>query len=283
MIQFDKDKNRTVFVRRLVLMFLLAMPASLVMAEGDTLAGDWDGSRKRLVEKGVNLNAGYPGNGNSHIIGDATGGTSGHHQAPVAPGVDAGAIDSKEADFRFSVLPDPMSQAGNAQGVTNIETPNKGQVHMAGYAQQFGDCFSTKPGINDLSGGFECVVSAGRFLDGAHGIGTTISQTGPPLFLHRFPADFLEYSMNNGRYPQTACMTQTQFPPDDTMPGIVHGKNTEEDSVLAGPSVGLGDEPNDKTTLGVHSNIYQHISLQGKETLGRDKVAVSSLELLRLP
>lgn len=273
MIQFGQDNKQMVFVRRLILTILLALPATPTMADGDSLIGDWEGSRKRLTEKGAKLNNSYIGDWNTKLSGTtSTVSTDLDHAVVAEAGVDDDKTAGKGADFQISVpgnqgsSSSPSNMVSDAQGITSIEAPNKWQVDVAWYAQQSGDRFANKPGIHDLNGDLDVVDTAGPLLNGAHGIGTTISQTGPPLFADRFPAVFPGYNMNNGRYLQTAYLVPTNFLPNDTMLGIEHGITTENTDALGAPgasSVGRGVEPNDKTIPGLRYDSAQQISLHG--------------------
>jgi len=236
MIQIDKYNKNLGFIRRLILAFLLAMPAASVMAEEDTLTGDWSGSRKRLAEKGISLDISYIGDYGTNLSGGVSTGSTYLDEVLIELGIDGDKMGMSGASFHFSVLgnhgqkPGPSTMVGDSQGVSNIEAADKWQVFEAWYEQKFSERFSTKLGIYDFNSDFDVIDTAGLFLNGAHGIGTAISQTGPPLFPDIFPAVYLRYSMANGRYLQTAYMVNTNSSPNDTMLGIEYGNTTENTS-----------------------------------------------------
>jgi len=236
MIRIDKYNKNLGFIRRLILAFLLAMPAASVMAEEDTLTGDWSGSRKRLAEKGISLDISYIGDYGTNLSGGVSTGSTYLDEVLIELGIDGDKMGMSGASFHFSVLgnhgqkPGPSTMVGDSQGVSNIEAADKWQVFEAWYEQKFSERFSTKLGIYDFNSDFDVIDTAGLFLNGAHGIGTAISQTGPPLFPDIFPAVYLRYSMANGRYLQTAYMVNTNSSPNDTMLGIEYGNTTENTS-----------------------------------------------------
>jgi len=236
MILLINNNKQLTFIRKLILTFLLALPVSPAMADGDTLTGDWNGARKRMAEKGVSLDISYIGDYGTNLSGGASTGSTYLDDTLIELGIDGDKMGMNGAGFHFSVLgnqgqtPSPSTMVGDAQGVSNIEAPNKWQLYEAWYEQKFSERFSTKLGIYDFNGDFDVVDTAGLFLNGAHGIGTAISQTGPPLFPDIFPAVYLGYSMDNGRYLQTAYMVNTNSSPNDTMLGIEYGKTIENAS-----------------------------------------------------
>lgn len=236
MFQFGKYNNQMALIRRLFLAFLLSLPATSAMAEDDTLTGDWNGSRKRLAEKGVSLDISYVGDYGTNLSGGASTGSTYIDNTHIELGVDGDKMGMNGASFYISVLgnqgqsPSPSTMVGDSQGVSNIEAKSKWQVYEAWYEQKFSERFSTKLGIYDFNGDFDVIDTAGLFLNGAHGIGTAISQTGPPLFPDIFPAVYLGYNMDNGRYLQTAYMVNTNSSPNDTMLGIEYGKTIENSS-----------------------------------------------------
>jgi len=236
MILLINNNKQLTSIRKLILTFLLALPVSPAMADGDTLTGDWNGARKRMAEKGVSLDISYIGDYGTNLSGGASTGSTYLDDTLIELGIDGDKMGMNGAGFHFSVLgnqgqtPSPSTMVGDAQGVSNIEAPNKWQLYEAWYEQKFSERFSTKLGIYDFNGDFDVVDTAGLFLNGAHGIGTAISQTGPPLFPDIFPAVYLGYSMDNGRYLQTAYMVNTNSSPNDTMLGIEYGKTIENAS-----------------------------------------------------
>lgn len=236
MVQFGKNNNKLAFIRSLILAFLIALPATSAMAEEDTLTGDWNGSRKKLAEKGISLDISYIGDYGTNLSGGASTGSTYLDDTLIELGIDGDKMGMNGASFYFSILgnqgqtPSPSTMVGDAQGVSNIEAPNKWQLYEAWYEQKFSERFSTKLGIYDFNGDFDVIDTAGLFLNGAHGIGTVVSQTGPPLFPDIFPAVYLGYNMDNGRYLQTAYMVNTNSSPNDSMLGIEYGKTTENSS-----------------------------------------------------
>jgi porin len=76
--------------------------------------------------------------------------------------------------------------AGDAQGISNIETGTRAAKLYEAWAQyDFSDKASVRVGLYDLNSEFDTLESAGLFMGSAHGIGTDIAQSGengPSIF-----------------------------------------------------------------------------------------------------
>lgn len=222
--------------KKFVLYFFLVLFSSSPVCADDTLTGDWEGERKRVSEKSVSFDISYTGDYGNNLSGGAATGPTYLDEIMLGISVDGDKMGMDGASFFVSILgdhgqvPSPSSLVGDAQGVSNIEAPDKWQVYEAWYQQQFGDRLSAKLGRYDFNSDFDSVDAATLFLNGAHGIGTAISQTGPPLFPEIYPALYLGYDMDKGRLLQAAYMSNPNTTPNDTMLGIEYARTFEEAS-----------------------------------------------------
>lgn len=217
-----------------VLIFLIAQ--TTVSFADDALTGDWGGSRARMEEKGITYDIFYIGDYGNNLSGGATTGSTYLDVTHIGVGLDGDKMGVTGASFFISVIgnqgqdPGPSTLVGDAQGVSNIEAPGKWQLHEAWYEQKIGARFSARLGRYDFNSEFDAIDTAELFLNGSHGIGPDISQTGPSLYPELYPAVRLGFNMANGRYLQTAYMSNTNTTPNDTMLGIEYGRVVENSS-----------------------------------------------------
>lgn len=220
--------------------YLLSLSAMSVHA-----ADDLAGTLAALEEKGITLEASYIFEYADNLSGGAIQDSTYQDNFLAGVGLDGEKFGMPGASFYFNLLgnnghnPSPSTMVGDAQGVSNIEAPDKWQINEAWYEQAIGESFSIKLGHYDLNSEFDAIDTAGLFLNSSHGIGPDISQTGPSIFPELFPGVRLAYSMANGRYLQAAYIDNTYVDPDDKMVAVEYGKLSEEGKKLNRYAIGL--------------------------------------------
>lgn len=218
--------------------FLYLLPVSVQ-------AVDLAGALTELEDKGIILEASYIFEYADNMSGGAAQDSTYQDNVLLGMELDVNKMGISGGTLYLNVLgnnghiPSPSTIVGDAQGVSNIEAPDKWQIHEAWYEQAMGESFSVKLGHYDINSEFDAIDTAGLFLNGSHGIGPDISQTGPSLFPELFRGVRLAYSMEKGRYLQAAYTDNTYVDPNDKMVIVEYGKLAEEGQKQNRYAIGL--------------------------------------------
>lgn len=231
----NKNSFRQRSARSALLLGVIAIANTALAA--DTLTGTWGGGRTAMEEKGITLEASYIGEYANNLSGGAAQGTAYLDNTSIGLGIDFDKLFGLTGgSFYFNLLGNnnytstPSTLVGDAQGVSNIEAPQKWQLYEAWYQQNFGDAVSLKLGLYDLNTEFDVVETSGLFLNGSHGIVPTYSQSGPPIFPQLSPALRASFGIGSHQYLQTAVMTgapgDDPTNPNDTLIALEYGYTT---------------------------------------------------------
>ncbi len=202
-----------------LLIFLgLVWLGSPVFAQ-DYLSGDWGGTRSRWGGAGVELGAIYTADYFSVVSGGV------RQEGALLANLDLTAsFDGDKlfkwpgASFFLYILADHGhhqngglgQQAGDFQGVSNIEAPNAIKIYEAWYEQKFAnDAASFRFGLYDLNSEFDVIETAGLFINSSFGIGPDYSQSGqngPSIFPTTSVALRLAYQTAKNYYLQLAVL-----------------------------------------------------------------------------
>ncbi|MDH5316245.1 MAG: carbohydrate porin, partial [Gemmatimonadota bacterium] len=109
---------------------------------------------------------------------------------------------------------------GDAQIVSNIEGPRAWRLYEAWLDWAYGDAeaFSARLGLYDLNSEFDVTDTAGLFLNGAHGVGTDLGQSGengPSIFPVTSLTLRLRAQAENGAYGMFAVLDGVPGDPND--------------------------------------------------------------------
>lgn len=109
---------------------------------------------------------------------------------------------------------------GDAQIISNIEGPRAWRLYEAwlDWAAGDGEAFSARLGLYDLNSEFDVTETAGLFLNGAHGVGTDLGQSGengPSIFPVTSLTLRLRTQADNGAYGQFAVLDGVPGDPND--------------------------------------------------------------------
>jgi porin len=173
-----------------------AQPASPQGPEGTVIAATQrleklGRLRDALVDRGLRLGLAYDGETFADVSGGLRRGATYHDFLNVQLTVDAHRLFGWPGATVFlyglgTHGGKPSRFAGDAQGVSNIEAPDKWKLEE-GWIQQnlFGNRFSMLGGLYDLNSEFYRVQSASVFFNSSFGIGPEFSQSGkggPSIF-----------------------------------------------------------------------------------------------------
>lgn len=109
--------------------------------------------------------------------------------------------------------------AGDAQGISNIETGARALLPLEAWVEYGGDDsrWSLRAGLYDINTEFDALESSDVFLHSAHGIGTDIAQSGrngPSIFPHTSPGLRLSFSMGDRATLRMAVLDGVPNDPD---------------------------------------------------------------------
>lgn len=150
----------------------------------DTITGDWWGARQDLADKGVNFEFVYTGEVAANTKGGLKTGATYLDNLDLSVTMDMEKIAGwKGATFFVYGLGNwggnPTEWTGDAQGASNIESPNSMRLHEAWIQQNFSDDkLSILVGLYDTNSEFDALETGAFFLNSSHGMGPDYSQAG---------------------------------------------------------------------------------------------------------
>ncbi len=150
----------------------------------ETLTGNWGGVRQTWADHGIHFEFVYT----ADVFGNVSGGLQ--KKATYLDNIDMVLdIDAerllhwKGASFHIYGVGNygesPSEKAGDAQGISNIDSPNAWKLYEAWFQQNFfEDRLSFLVGLYDINSDFDSIQTATLFLNSSHGIGPDYSQSG---------------------------------------------------------------------------------------------------------
>jgi carbohydrate-selective porin OprB len=178
------------------------------------LTGDWGGARSSLNEAGVSLKVLYRTDQMSNLNGGSELRSGSINHLDLMLSVDAGTafgIDGMllSAHVIANNGGSISKWVGDAQMVSNLEASKLTKLYQLWISQSFaGDHLSVLLGLYDLNSEFYATPGAGLFLNGSHGVGKELSQTGqngPSIFPNTALAMRVLGTLN-GAYVQAAVL-----------------------------------------------------------------------------
>jgi len=190
----------------------------------ETLTGGWGGMRERLSEKGVDFEFIYTGDVMSNISGGIQRQTDYLDNVDLTLSLDMEKlVHWKGASFFFYGIGNqggsPSLNSGDAQGPSNIESPDAWKLHEAWFQQKlFQDNLSILLGLYDLNSEFDSIETASLFLNASQGMGIDFAQSGqngPSAFPSTSLAARLRLEPKPWFYIQTAVLDGVPGDPND--------------------------------------------------------------------
>jgi porin len=178
------------------------------------LTGDWGGARSALNETGIGLKVLYRTDQMSNLNGGSELRSGSINHLDLMLSVDAGAAFGLDGMLLSAhVIANNGGSiskwVGDAQMVSNLEAPKLTKLYQLWINQSFaGDHLSVLLGLYDLNSEFYVTPGAGLFLNGSHGVGKELSQTGqngPSIFPNTSLA-MRVLGTFNGAYVQAAVL-----------------------------------------------------------------------------
>lgn len=217
----------------------------LVLAAPARASESWFQSLEKLKRDGFILDMSYSFDYIDNLSGGARQDSTYQDNFLAGFGILGDKFDADGATVYFNVLgnnghnPGPSVIVGDAQGVSNIEAPDKWQIHEAWYEQVFGKNFSVKAGYYDLNSEFDVISTASLFLNSSHGIGPDIAQSVPSLFPELQPGARLAYNWSQGYYLLAAYSKNENTMTDNNIVMIEYGKQADVGATLSRYGIGL--------------------------------------------
>ena len=156
-----------------------------------TLTGSWGGARQSLANHGVNFDFVYT----TEVVGNVSGGVekkvTSLNNFDLVLDVDfERLVHWKGASLHLYGVGNEggsaSDNAGDTQGLSNIESPDAWRLYEAWLQQNFyDDRLSFLAGLHDLNADFDSIETAHLFINSSHGIGPDYSQSGlngPSIF-----------------------------------------------------------------------------------------------------
>jgi porin len=178
------------------------------------LTGDWGGARSSLNDAGASLKVLYRTDQMSNLSGGSELRSGSINHLDVMLSFDAGAglgVDGMllSAHVIANNGGSISKWVGDAQMVSNLEASKLTKLYQLWISQSFaGDHLSVLLGLYDLNSEFYVTSGAGLFLNGSHGVGKELSQTGqngPSIFPNTSLAMRVLGTFNGG-YVQAAVL-----------------------------------------------------------------------------
>ncbi len=202
----------------------------------ELMSGDWWGVRENMAATGIEIHALYRGD----LFRSCAGG--------ICPG--SGSINNLDATLEVrgdGFLPWPglrafvhvlandggtiSSLVGDAQMVSNLESPRTAKLYQLFLEQTFGDGgASLLVGMLDMNAEFYVTPSSGMFLNGSHGVGKELSQAGlngPSVFPNTSVAFRVRVPITNRFYSQAAVFDGMPGTSDDPMASSFGWRSSE--------------------------------------------------------
>ena len=258
----------------------LALAEESPQWETTTLTGDWDGTRTRLSDRGVNMEFTHRSDVISNISGGIKTGTAwlGYTDARVQ--ADLGKLhgwNGLTAYFHFhSILGDKpnANMVGSSMGVDNLETSvNTGQFYQASLEKMLLDNhLSILLGLYPIDSEFYVTDTSGLFIHPSFGMAAELSQAGvngPAIYPMGALGGRIKYvTADNKAYAQLAV--QDGIPGDPKNPYGTQIKLDKSDGIFSIAEFGYTPslEGVNKTALGVwgysaHFDDLQDVDAQG--------------------
>ncbi len=238
-----------------VLGLLAVNPISASAAEqgefDSKLTGGWGGSRQKLADKGVDVEAVYKLDVFGNVSGGIKEGTRVLDNLDVVVNLDGEKLIGAKGTTAFVQFlnnnggrPDG-DLVGSAQGINNIETPQAtGKLYQAWLQQNFyDDRISILGGLYDLNSEFYITDSSLLFIHSTYGIGTDIAQSGingPSIFPFTSLAARLRVRPTNDSYIQAAVLDGV--PGDPNNPSGTQIELNDNDGALLVAEAGYNPE-----------------------------------------
>ncbi|HEX7860051.1 MAG TPA: carbohydrate porin [Verrucomicrobiae bacterium] len=201
--------------------------------EGDHLTGDWGGTRTKLLDRGVHLQAGYIG----EVIGNASGGLK---RGAVYEGLFEAAVklDTRKAGwweggtFQISTLfphGKGFSQeyVGDLLTASNIEAYESWRLYDLWYEHAFGEKISVRIGQFSADEEFALTESGSSFMNAAFGWPAFISantlNTGPAYYVAA-PGIRFNFELTDQFFIRAAAFDGDSFDSEEGDPRVnAHG------------------------------------------------------------
>jgi porin len=190
----------------------------------DRLSGDWWGTREECVRGGLEIQGLFRSDLFRSTAGGLSSGTGSINNLDLTLGVRGDVFLPWSGTRVFIHLlannGGSISRlVGDAQMVSNIESPRVAKLYEAYLEHTFGDeGMSLLAGVLDMNSEFYVTPSSGMFLNGSHGVGKELSQigvNGPSVFPNAAMVVRMRVPVTDALYAQVALF--------DGIPG------TEED------------------------------------------------------
>ncbi len=182
----------------------------------------------------------------------------------------------------------PMTNVGDIQGTSNIETGSSQFILYEAWYQQmfFEDKVSILLGLHDLNSEFYAADSAGIFFNSSFGVGKDLSQTGangPSIFPVTSTAVRLKVEPSENFYIQTAVFNGQSGDPNDSQ--ATHIRGFGDDGLLTITETGVLNVGgrNSKYALGMWSydKTFEAIGDPSKQVSSKGAYGVADLELIK--
>ncbi|MCM2281874.1 MAG: carbohydrate porin [Bdellovibrionaceae bacterium] len=258
------------------------VPTDSVPSQGASdfgLSGDWGGTRTRLDERGVDIGLIYKGEFGRVLSGGLERRSSYLQNLDVRLLVDAEKlVGLRGTTFFIYGLGDwggssgrtPTTFAGDAQGVSNIETATDAfRIYEIWVEKTFAEGkASVLAGIHDLNSEFYVTESSTLFINASFGIGRDLSQTGeagPSIFPATTAAVRARAELDENFYLQTAIFGAKAGEAQD--PKHIHWSLNSNDGFLLINEVGVAGPEDDAYKFGFGYWTYTSASDHLTETV----------------
>jgi porin len=216
------------------------------------LLGEWNGTREALGSNGLEISATFRADNFSNVSGGLSRHGAYMHNVDLSLCLDGekmfGWTGTSAVIHFISNNGGTLNQSvGDAQMVSNIEAPKMTKLYEMWIQKEFLDeSFSVLAGLYDLNTEFYVTRSSGLFLNGSHGIGKDISQTGkngPSVFPNTALALRLKSEPMLNYYVQAVAIDGVPGALDDPCAASFHIGSDEGALVVA--EFGFSRDPND--------------------------------------
>jgi porin len=202
------------------------VPPALSLWSREQLSGDWWGTREGLVQNGLEIQALYRSDVFRNNAGGLSSGSGSINNLDLTLDVhgDAFLPWSGTRVFIHFLANNGGSiyrLVGDAQMVSNIESPRVAKLYQAYIEHTIGDGgVSLLFGLLDMNAEFYVTPSSGMFLNGSHGVGKELSQmgiNGPSVFPNTALAARVRIPVTGSVYSQLAVFDGVPGTEEDPM------------------------------------------------------------------
>lgn len=201
-------------IKNILFFFSLSLIAAGT-STANTLTGDWGGTRSDWSDAGIDIELVYIRDYYDVTSGGVTQDSASLENVDIVTSFDGEKLFGLDgATFSLYILGNngdsPSELAGDAQTLSNIDSPDAWKIYEAWYNQEFAaGKAAILFGLYDINSEFDAIETAGFFINSSFGIGPDYSQAGqngPSIFPNTSLAARLAYRFSDNYYLQLAVM-----------------------------------------------------------------------------